>query len=62
MKFELSEKERISKKEVLKKIKKKYGTYGHITYMFTPTGIGDVVKMKSSHSEKEYDITDISSW
>ena len=58
MKFELSKLEIAAKEKYLKKIKKKYGTYGLITYSFTPTGIGNSVSIRSNHNNKEKDITD----
>jgi len=35
---------------------------GRITYSFTPTGIGDVLKVKDTASEEEVDVTDYSMW
>lgn len=58
MKFELSKKEIKNRDKVFKKLKKKYGMCGYITYCFTPTGIGTCVTIKSSNNNKEYDITD----
>lgn len=60
--FKLSEKEKEIAEIYLTKIKKRYGTYGHITYSFTETGIGCCVKIKSSHKDKWKDITDLSQW
>jgi|SRR3989337_3131991 len=57
--FQLSAKEKETVEIYLTKIKKKYGTYGHITYSFTETGIGCCVKIKSSHKNKWKDITDL---
>jgi len=60
--FKLSTKEKETAEIYLTKIKKKYGTYGHITYSFTETGIGCSVKIKSSHKDKWKDITDLDIW
>lgn len=46
----------------LNKLKKKYGSYGFITYEFTPTGIGTVIKVRSSHKKKAKEITNLGSW
>lgn len=46
----------------MKKIKKKHGKYGHMTFSFTPTGIGSVVKVHFEINNKTYDITDLDSW
>lgn len=62
MKFELNKKEQESAKKYLEKTKAKYDSYGYITYSFTHTGIGVVVKIKSSHKNKFKDITDVNSW
>jgi hypothetical protein len=60
--FTLNEKEEKRKLKIFKKLKKKYGKVGHITYSFTPTGIGSIVKFHSDVNDKTYDITDIDSW
>lgn len=62
MKFELNEKEQKSAKKFREKIKKKYGSYGLITYSFSETGIGCNIKIKSDQSNKIKDITDYKSW
>lgn len=58
LEFKLSEKEKETVEKYLSKLKNKYGTYGHISYSFTETGIGCCVKVKSSHKNKWKDITD----
>lgn len=61
--FELSgiEKERLDK--WLKKHNKKCIDYpgGHLTYMFTPTGIGNIVEIQCSCGKK-VDVSDSSNW
>jgi hypothetical protein len=49
-------------KEWQEKIKDLHGEYGNYTYSFTPTGIGDVIKVKSHLTGLELDITDIDNW
>lgn len=60
--FKLLPQEEIKRVKYLDKIKSKYGSYGLITYSFKYTGIGCVVKMKSSHIKKWKNITDYGSW
>jgi len=60
--FKLSQTEEKSLEEFKQKIKKKYKTCGFISYCFTPTGIGNVVKVRSSHDRKWVDITDLGNW
>ena len=62
MKFELDEIEKENAVQFLDKIKKKYGSYGYITYSFTETGIGCCVRIKRSNSKKEKAITNIERW
>ena len=35
---------------------------GGVTYSFTPTSLGVVVKVKEAHTGKELDLTDYDSW
>lgn len=35
---------------------------GHISYIFTPTGIGTAIKLKCSVCNEEKDITDYNTW
>jgi len=44
------------------KLKKKYGEVGNLTYSFTPTGIGNVIYVKSSLKKKAKDITNFNNW
>ncbi len=62
MKFELdtSQVERLKKWQA--KIKKKYGQYGHYEFRFTPTGIGDIIKVYSELSQKTLDLSDVDKW
>ncbi len=60
--FELDKAEEENLAKYLKKLKKKYGSYGFLTYKFTPTGIGTVIKVKSSHEKKSKEITNLDSW
>lgn len=61
-KFELDEEEEKSLQKRMKKIKKKYGKCGHITYSFTPTGLGSVLKVHFQVNNKTYDITNLNNW
>ena len=60
--FQLSAKEKETAEKFLIKTKKKYGSYGYITYQFTETGIGCCIKTKSSHKDKWVDISDVDKW
>lgn len=60
--FTLTEPEEKKLKEWQEKIKDLYGEYGNYTFSFTPTGIGDVIKVKSHLTGLELDITDIDNW
>jgi hypothetical protein len=60
--FTISGEEIKKLKEWQEKIKDLYGEYGNYTYSFTPTGIGDVIKVKSHLTGLELDITDIDNW
>lgn len=62
MKFEISDKELEKYNEWKEKINDLYGEYGSFTFSFTPTGIGDVIKVKSNLTGLEIDITDVDSW
>ena len=42
--------------------KKHYGEYGTYEYIFTPTGIGMAVEIKSEKSGIKIDVTDYDSW
>ena len=60
--FELDKIEEENLANYLNKLKKKYSSYGFITYEFTPTGIGTVIKVRSSHKKKAKEITNLDSW
>lgn len=60
--FIINEKEEKAINEWQEKIKKKFGSYGHYSYIFTPTGIGCVVKVHSEHLNETRDFTDLDSW
>ena len=60
--FTISESEAKKLKEWQEKIKDLYGEYGNYTYSFTPTGIGDGIKVKSHLTGLELDITDVDGW
>ena len=60
--FQLSAKEKETAENFLIKTRKKYGSYGYITYKFTETGIGCCIKIKSSHKDKWIDISDVDKW
>lgn len=38
------------------------GNYPNISYIFTPTGIGDAVELYESNTKEKLDITDYDSW
>jgi hypothetical protein len=60
--FELDKIEEENLAKYLKKLKDKYGSYGYLTYEFTPTGIGTTIEVKSSHKKKAKDITNLDNW
>lgn len=60
--FILSVKEKSKLEEWRSAIKTLYGEVGKLTYSFTPTGIGDVVKIRSELANVEIDLTDYESW
>lgn len=60
--FDLDEVEKENLVNYLTEVKAKYGSYGMITYSFTPTGIGTTVKVQSSHKKKAKDITNLNNW
>lgn len=62
MKFELTEAQMVKLKEWQEKIKDLFGEYGHYTYSFTPTGIGDGVEVFSSLTKTKLDLTDVDTW
>lgn len=60
--FKLDKKEEENLEKYLNRLKNKYGSYGNLAYIFIPTGIGTVVKVRSSHNNKEKDISNLSNW
>jgi hypothetical protein len=62
MKFEIYPDQIKKLDEWKKKIKDLYGEYGHYSYTFSPTGIGNGVKVKSHLSNLELDLTDVDTW
>ena len=60
--FELDKVEEENLEKYMTELKKKYGSYGFLTYEFTPTGIGTVIKVRSSHKKKAKEITNLGSW
>jgi DNA-binding PadR family transcriptional regulator len=60
--YELNEKEQERLEEWKKAIKLIYGEEGIFTYSFTPTGIGNAVKVYSHLAKTEKDITDLDCW
>jgi hypothetical protein len=60
--FTLSEKEEENLQKRMKKVKKKHGRYGHLTFSFTPIGMGNIIKVHFEINNKTYDITDLDSW
>lgn len=49
-------------KTVIEKAKDITAIGGRFTYSFTPTGIGEVVKVKDWITNEEIDLTDYDSW
>ena len=60
--FAITEAEMKTLKEWQEKINDLYGEYGNYTYSFTPTGIGDGIKVRSHLTGLELDITDVDNW
>lgn len=60
--FSLSEAQEVSLKEWKEAIKKVFGEYGSYDYIFTPTGIGVVVKIYSHLSKTYLDLTEVENW
>lgn len=60
--FEIDEIEDKAIKKWQKEIKKKYGKYGNFSYIFTPTGIGNILKVKSELTGETKDFTNIDNW
>ena len=60
--FELNEKQEKELKEWQDAIKKVFGEYGSFDYIFTPTGVGNCVKVYSHLAKTELELTDVDSW
>ncbi len=60
--YKLDSKEQAKLKKFQNKIKKKYGLYGDYDYIITPTGIGDVIKVRSHITNETIDITNVDKW
>lgn len=54
------EQEKIDK--LKEQTKKHYGEYGLYEYIFTPTGVGTMIEVKSLKSGIKIDVTDYESW
>lgn len=62
MKFELDDSQTEKLEAWQEKIKDLYGKCGNFSYIFTPTGIGNVVIVKSELTGLELDLTEIDKW
>ncbi len=62
MKFELTEAQMVKLKEWQAKIKDLFGEYGHYTYSFSPTAVGDGVEVYSHLTKTKLDLSDVDSW
>jgi hypothetical protein len=62
MKFEIYPDQIKKMDEWKEKIKGLYGEYGHYSYTFFPTGIGNGVTVKSHLTGLELDLTDVDTW
>ncbi len=61
-KFELTKTQEEKLKDWKEAIKKVFGEYGKYDYIFSPTGIGDVVKVYSHLAKTTLDLTEVESW
>lgn len=59
--FEISESQKKQLDKFLSKVKKKYGSYGIIKYVFVPTGIDTHIEVESSHKES-IDLSEYEKW
>ncbi len=62
MEFEIDKEQIIKLREWQDKIKDVFGEYGSYDYIFTPSGIGDAIKVRSHLSNTILDLTDVSKW
>lgn len=60
--FSLSETQEIKLVEWQEVIKKVFGEYGKYDYIFSPTGIGDCVKVYSHIAKTTIDLTEVENW
>lgn len=60
--FELSDVEQERYDEWKEKIKDLYGKYGQFEFTFSPTGIGNGIKIYSKLAKISIDVTDVDSW
>lgn len=58
--FTITSTEIVNVRDVLREVNKEFGSFGTITYLFTHTGSRLKVEIKSSHSDKLFDVTDYS--
>lgn len=64
MRFELSEVEAKAALEWIRNQPARYGGAigGSITFLFTTTSLGHVVRIRNNHTNEEVDVTDYSEW
>jgi hypothetical protein len=60
--FVIDDKQEKKLKKWQEKIRKKHGEYGHFNFVFSPTGIGDAIKVYSTIAKETLDLTDLSTW
>ena len=60
--IELNEKQQAKFDEWCSHIKTLYGEVGTLTWMITPTGIGNGVEVYSKLANVKLDLTDVDSW
>lgn len=60
--FRMNSKEREILDKFKEQTKKHYGEYGLYEYIFTPTGVGTMIEVKSLKSNIKIDVTDYESW
>lgn len=62
MKFELNSNQCDQLKKWQLDIMEKYGQYGEFEYIFTPTGLGYIIKVRSVLSGKTLNLSNESLW
>lgn len=60
--FKLTERQEKELKEWQEKIKDLFGEYGSYDYTFTPSGIGDGVRVRSHKTGTTLDLTHVEDW